>query len=176
MGIVWRGFARLSASRYLCALMNSPALRLMSLSLCFLTWAALPGCRASRERSWSEVLTASEEPREPDIPVPASFRFADGVSEDYRSGRRRLYVRHRYLGSADKQAVRLFYQREMPRVRWTMISNANLHGYYVLRFHKGMEACEITIKDGPGGAPTVLDIRITALERAGTPSALEGSS
>ncbi len=147
------------------------------LTWCSVGWLALAGCRTTAGSNWSQTLTAAKDPREPDIPAPASFRFTEDASEDYRDGRRRLYVRHRYLGSADKQAVRRFYQREMPRVKWSLVSNANLHGYYVLRYEKGAEACEITIKDAPRGrgGPTAVDIRITPLERVKTPTALKDS-
>jgi len=140
--------------------------------LCPAGWLFLLGCATTAQSNRPQTLTACQNPQELDVPFPASFRFAEDASEDYRDGRRRVYVRHRYVGSADKQTVRRFYQQEMPLARWSLISNANLHGVYVLRYEKGAEACEITIRDASQGraGAVVIDVRITPLESGKTPS------
>ncbi len=131
------------------------------------------GCATTGPAREPVRLVAGTAPRELDIPVPSSFRFAEDGSEDFRSGRRRVYVRHRYFGSADKQSVRQFFEGEMPLARWRLVNSAALDGRYTLRFEKEAEVCEIIVSDatrGRGG-PTMIDIRITPRETADTPTA-----
>ncbi len=92
--------------------------------------------------------------------MPVGFRLVDRSSEDWSlarqlAGRCVRYVRHRYVGVADKTAVRRFYREQMPLVKWTAISEGNVHGRItwqatlLVRFKRGSESCTITIEDQP---------------------------
>lgn len=91
-------------------------------------------------------LSAATDPYERDIPLPRGFKLAERSSEDWFSGSIR-YVRHRYVGRADKYSVRKFYREQMPLVRWTTLTDSQLHGRYSLRFQRGSESCTIEIVD-----------------------------
>ena len=82
--------------------------------------------------------------------MPTGFRLVDQASEDFSSGPVR-YVRHRYLGRADKYAVREFYRKQMPLVRWTAISDSNVNGRITMRFQRQDESCTVTIEDETSG-------------------------
>ncbi len=110
---------------------------------------SLPGgCAEPGSRHREAVLVASPQPYERDIPLPRGFRLVEKSSEDWSSGPLR-YLRHRYRGRADKVAVFRFYREQMPLVRWTQISEGNVHGRYSLRFERKTEACRVTIEDRP---------------------------
>ncbi len=117
-----------------------------------LRWAAtllviwMGGCTGSRAIGREGVLTPSPHPYESDIPLPVGFVLADQSSEDWSSGSIR-YLRHRYIGRADKYAVRRFYRKQMPLVRWTAVSNGHIQGRCTLCFQRGQESCTITIED-----------------------------
>ena len=110
--------------------------------------ATLCGC-ASRTASSVRGLSPSTSPYERDIPVPTGFRLAESASEDW-SGDAVRYVRHHYRGRADKYALRGFYRRQMPLVRWTLESDEMVKGRYRMRFNRGRESCTIVIEDEPG--------------------------
>lgn len=94
-----------------------------------------------------QVATASFDR---DIPVPRGFRMTEQVSEGWSNGSAR-YLRHQYVGRADKRGVREFYRREMPLVRWTPVDESSVHGRISMRFHRGSESCTINIEDLRGG-------------------------
>ena len=104
------------------------------------------GCTGPRAGSGTEPLTASPRPYESDIPLPTGFRLVDRSSEDWSGGRLR-YLRHRYVGRADKYAVRRFYREQMPLVRWTPKGDGNVNGHVTLWFSRDAESCSITIED-----------------------------
>lgn len=145
----------------------------MMLALAALMTAAAPGCVFAPAGGRGGRLSPALYPRERDVPMPEVMRFVPQASEDYRDGRRRVYVRHRYIGDAHKDSVRAFFRRHMPLTRWALVSDANHQGYYILRFEKESESCEITIKDAPrdGSGNTLVDVRITPLERRTAPVA-----
>lgn len=103
------------------------------------------GCAGPRAIDRNGALSPSARPFEPDIPVPAGFRLADRSSEDWSSGVTR-YLRHLYRGRADKYVVRRFFREQMPLVRWTAISDSNVHGRVTMRFERGNEVCTVTIE------------------------------
>ncbi len=105
------------------------------------------GCASSTSGS-VRGLAPSTNPYERDIPMPMGFRLAESVSEDW-SGEALRYVRHRYRGRADKHALRGFYRRQMPLVRWTLESDEMVKGRYRMRFNRGRESCTIVIEDEP---------------------------
>ena len=113
------------------------------------------------------VLKPAVAPYEPDIPLPGGFRLVDESSEDWSSGSTR-YVRHRYLGRADKYAVRRFYREQMPLVRWTPISDGNVGGHMNMRFRRGTESCTVRVDDADGARSTggvVVEVLIAPLPR-----------
>ncbi len=111
----------------------------------------LAGCGRPGVIRPGAVLAPCPRPYEADIPLPEGFVLVDQSSEDWSSGPAR-YVRHRYLGRADKYAVRKFYREQMPLVRWTPIDDGNVEGRYTLRFERRNESCIITIADDAGSA------------------------
>lgn len=114
---------------------------------CIWLLAGCPGCMQPVRGGGRTPLAASPTPYDVDIPLPAGFRLVDKSSEDWSAGRIR-YIRHQYVGTADKPAVRGFYRRQMPLVRWTATSDSNVHGRYTMRFERMEETCTITIEDG----------------------------
>ena len=108
------------------------------------------GCAGPGAAARNGLLASSMHPYEPDIPVPVGFRLVDQASEDWSTGQLR-YVRHRYVGRADKYAVRKFYLEQMPLVRWAAISDGNVHGHVTMRFQRGAESCTVTIEDEAAG-------------------------
>lgn len=108
------------------------------------------GCVGKTPPTRNASLVSSAHPYEPGIPLPAGFRLADQGSEDWSSGPVR-YVRHRYIGRADKYAVRKFYREQMPLVRWTATSDNNVNGRIMMRFRRQNESCTVTIEDDTSG-------------------------
>lgn len=106
----------------------------------------LVACAASPKLDARAVLTASPTPIERDVPVPTGFLLVDRASEDWSNESAR-YLRHEYRGRADKRAVREFYRRQMPLVRWTLLDDSNVHGSIVMRFQRGTESCRVQIED-----------------------------
>jgi hypothetical protein len=114
----------------------------------FAVWLAcgvLCGCSNSEQQSVR--LVPSTRAFEPDIPIPAGFELVDGASEDRSTGTSRLYLRHLYMGKADKYAVRNFYREQMPLARWIKVSEGNVRGVCSFRFEKGNESCTLEIRD-----------------------------
>lgn len=107
-------------------------------------------CAAVGPRGPSGALQVATVSFDRDIPVPRGFRMTEQVSEDWSNGSAR-YLRHRYVGRADRQGVREFYRRQMPLVRWTPVDESSVHGRISMRFHRGSESCTIDIEDLPGG-------------------------
>ncbi|RME36329.1 MAG: hypothetical protein D6788_11820 [Planctomycetota bacterium] len=122
-------------------------------------WAVMGACRSPVPRSDVGLLEASPASPVADLPVPRGFRLVDASSEDWISGTIR-YVRHRYVGSADKQSVRRFYREQLPLVRWRPVSERFLDGRIEMFYRREREACTIIIQDEPGGRRRT---RITAL-------------
>lgn len=92
-------------------------------------------------------LVAAPRPFESDIPVPTGFRIVEDVSEDYRQGGKRVFVRHRYVGSAPKITVRTFYRDQMPLARWTPMRDFSLKSRITMQFQKGEDYCTLIIDD-----------------------------
>ena len=111
-------------------------------------------------------LSASPRPYETDIPLPAGFTLVDRSSEDWSGGSVR-YLRHRYVGRADRQSVRAFYRKQMPLVRWKGISDSQVHGRVAMRFERDDETCTIAIERAGGalGNRVVVEVMITPLKR-----------
>ncbi len=106
----------------------------------------LGGCAGPGRDAGVVELASCPRPYESDIPLPQGFELVDGSSEDWSSGPIR-YLRHRYVGRADKYAVRKFYRGQMPLVKWTALAESQVHGRYRLRFKRGNESCTIVITD-----------------------------
>ena len=123
---------------------------LVTLSACAFGLAGT-SCRAPTPVRAGGPLEACATPYERDLPVPVGFELRAQSSEDFLTGPLR-YLRHEYTGRADKRAVRDFYRRQMPLVRWTPISDSLVAGRYTMRFERGTETCLVTIEDEPGRA------------------------
>ena len=125
-------------------------------------WVLGHGCAASRPDTAVLELVPSPNPYVEDIPIPVGFRMVDSSSEDWVSADIR-YLRHRYTGKADKVSARVFYREQMPLVRWTPISDAQIHGRYTMRFERERETCTIEIHNGRrvGRHKILVDVLIT---------------
>ena len=124
------------------------------------------GCVGADGPARFSNLRATPHPLITDIPVPEGFRLADQSSEDWASGPIR-FIRHRYVGRADKHAVRRFYREQMPLVRWRAINDANLHGRFSMRFERGTEHCAVFI-DSPTSRRSnrvTVDVMISPADR-----------
>ncbi|MBN1514709.1 MAG: hypothetical protein JXB13_22035 [Phycisphaerae bacterium] len=130
------------------------------------------GCSQGVQTGKDGRLLPQANPYARDIPVPMGFRMVEDACEDQLTGTRRLYLRHTYEGrSRDKLAVRSFYEEQMPRARWTLVSNRNVKGTFALRFEKGGEACTITIRDAGRSlsANTQIEAVVVQEERGTSP-------
>ncbi|UCE59394.1 MAG: hypothetical protein JSU63_18370 [Phycisphaerales bacterium] len=119
-------------------------------------------CASRRGADGVPRLVPASRPYVSDIPVPAGFKLVDRSSEDWSAGSLR-YLRHRYVGRADKHAAREFYRDQMPLVRWTGLSDGNVHGRYTMQFERDGESCSIVISEGGVGiaARVTVDVLIT---------------
>jgi hypothetical protein len=117
-----------------------------AVALLLIVLSANTGCPPKDE----DPIRLRPEPRAyvRDVPVPEGFVLVDHLSEDQSTGTRRLYLRHRYEGRAEKFAIRSFYREQMPLAGWSLVSDGNVKGLYTLRFDKGEESCTIRIS-GP---------------------------
>ena len=109
------------------------------------------GCTQAGSGGQEVRLVAASTPYETDIPRPSGFALVEDVSEDRSTGTSRLYLRHVYVGKADKYAVRNFYREQMPLCRWVKVSEGTVRGVCSLRFEKGSESCTLEISDTGGG-------------------------
>lgn len=85
----------------------------------------------------------------PDIPVPIGFELDEGRSQSSDSGRGVRWVRHVYLGLADKFAVSRFYKQHMPEHGWVRQMDRMNQGTILLSFRNAdtNEICEVVISD-----------------------------
>ncbi|MBN1490045.1 MAG: hypothetical protein JXA69_09020 [Phycisphaerae bacterium] len=119
------------------------------------------GCQGGG-KSGDGRMVARPVPYIPDVPVPATFKLVDKMTDDYSSGGVRV-VRHEYEGGCDTAALRAFYQEQMPTYRWTRISDQNIQGEITLRFEKGNESCDIVIRPKSGGWGDRAAVRVVIL-------------
>lgn len=117
----------------------------------------LAGCAAPASTG---PLRPTPNPPSRDVPIPGGFRLVDRSSEDWSAGSVR-YVRHRYTGPAEVQAVREFFRREMPLVRWAPIRDSMVGGRYTLRFERAGEECTVTLEHGRRSGSTVVEVLIS---------------
>ena len=124
------------------------------------------GCVGAAGSARFFTLEASPHPPVKDIPVPEGFRLADQSSEDWASGSIR-FIRHRYVGRADKHAVRRFYREQMPLVRWAARSDANLHGRFSMHFGRGTDDCTVLIDSPASGRSkrVTVDVIVSPADR-----------
>ena len=131
-----------------------------------LTVLVAGGCHGTTAAAQRVVPAASAEPYEQDIPLPVGFVLADHSSEDW-SGAAIRYLRHRYVGTADKFAIRRFYREQMPLVRWKAVGDSHVRGRIVMRFERGRESSTVTIEDDGRRRSDrlAIDVLITPLAR-----------
>lgn len=108
------------------------------------------GCHRPGGVQPGDRQVASPHPFSDDIPVPAGFALEERTGTQASDGSDRV-ERHRYAGKADKRAVRDFYIREMPLVRWSLSADAVVHGRYTLVFDRGDRRCTVVIHGSDGG-------------------------
>lgn len=121
--------------------------------------AVAAGCSGPGPTHAPSPLRPVPDPPEVDVPVPVGFRLQERSCEDWSSGALR-YVRHRYLGKADKYAVRKFYREQMPLVRWSAVSESQVAGRHTLRFKRAKESCTITVSDADSGRSGLVAIEV----------------
>ncbi len=127
------------------------------------------GCGGSASKGREIRLVASARPYELDLPIPIGFKLLDSASEDHSTGVARLYLRHLYVGRADKYAVRNFYREQMPLSRWSKVSDQNIRGVCTLRFEKGSESCTVDIRESGRGLSTRTEVQVlVAQEQRGS--------
>lgn len=107
------------------------------------------GSGAPREVAAPSELVAMSRPPVPDLPVPIGFELDQENSRSFAAAQVR-WVIHTYRGHGDQFAVSRFYKRQMQSSnRWTLETDSMIQGVVLLRFTKGAERCDITIRD-PG--------------------------
>ncbi|MCP4251041.1 MAG: hypothetical protein GY778_28725 [bacterium] len=127
------------------------------------------GCSGAASKGREIRLVASARPYELDLPIPVGFKLEDSASEDHSTGVARLYLRHLYVGGADKYAVRNFYREQMPLSRWSKVSDQNIRGVCTLRFEKGSESCTVEIRESGRGLATRTQVQVlVAQEQRGS--------
>lgn len=146
-----------------CPMMNARYVGLGLLVLAALT--GIGGCRSSQARARSSKLVVSQAPFHRDVPVPAGFRMVDQASEDWSNGSAR-YVRHEYRGPADKPAIRAFYRKQMPLLRWRLLDDSNVHGRIKMRFDRDGESCTISIEDHSIGWSSGVSVQVLVVPNA----------
>ncbi len=135
---------------------------LAGLGLAGLVLMAL-GC--GEEAARPAAAAPAVNPRLPDVPVPAGFKFqADQSTERRVRGFR--FVRHYYKGKASVREVTQFYRDIMPRAGWRSVEESLVSGRRRLLFEKGNETCHISIWDDWGTR-----LLIQVLPSGGRPSA-----
>lgn len=146
--------------------MGKPMREGCCLALIVTAWLiCVAGCATSRGGVGHARLTASTAPLVADIPVPVGFEIVDEASEDWSEGTMR-YLRHRFRGVADKYAVRRFYGEQMPLVRWSLLSDSQVHGRITLRFERENETCNVAIEDDSAGFARRVIVEIVIVPRA----------
>ncbi len=117
--------------------------------ICGVLLALITGCLDAGKPRHACSVRPSSHPYVADIPLPEGFALADKSSEDWAAGPIR-YLRHRYRGRGDRDAVRRFYREEMPLVRWTPASEGSIDGHCTMSFERDSEHCRVTIESDPG--------------------------
>lgn len=122
--------------------------------------------RANDQPTVAVLLEASPDPVERDVPLPRGFTLVERSSDDWSSGTLR-YVRHRYRGGSSPAAVRGFYARQMPLIRWTPVLDSFSKGRRMLQFERGPEVCIVTISSRSRlfARETIVDVVIGPKQR-----------
>lgn len=126
--------------------------------------ATIGGC--AKEGATPSILEANAHPYVHDVPLPSGFKLDERQSEDRATEGHRA-VRHVYQGRGDLQAVKGFYQHNMPLASWVAVKHSLNKGVYMLEYQKGHERCEIRIERMPSrflGAVTQVRATIHANE------------
>lgn len=121
------------------------------------------GCGETRETAATSAPAVN--PRLPDVPVPAGFKFMSDRSNARIVGQFR-YVNHFYEGGSTVRQVTDFYRRSMPTVGWKSAEETLVSGRQRLRFEKDNDTCYISVYDDWG-----TKLLIQVLPRGGRASA-----
>lgn len=122
--------------------------RVSRLCVFLLIAASAGGCGRSPARH--TILESSSHPYVRDLPLPVDFRLVERLSEDRVIAGHR-HIRHVYQGKSDLQAVKNFYQQNMPEADWETKEQSLDRGVYLLRYRKDEERCDIRIERMPSG-------------------------
>lgn len=134
--------------------------------VCGVLVALTCGCSAAGPAGQVRPVKPSPHPYVADIPLPEGFTLVDKSSEEWAAGPIR-YLRHRYRGRRSREAVRRFYRKEMPLVRWAPASESSIEGRCRMTFERAGETCAVTIVEDRGLlGPTV---NVTVLITPRTP-------
>ena len=95
-----------------------------------------------------------------DLPVPIGFHILEDESEDASTGRRRIYLRHVYVGSGETFTVRNFYRDRMPQYKWQMVNAVYVAGTHTMVFQKGQESCTVAISRSKSGWSSGVRVQI----------------
>ncbi len=126
--------------------------------LCLVTWGCGP--RAAEPMR----MMAKQRPYFSDVPVPMGFSILEEASEDSGTGKRRLYARHVYEGSADLYAVKQFYIERMPQYKWQLANTVHVGGRHQMRFEKGQESCTLTIERAGSGWGSKIRVQLIIMQ------------
>lgn len=111
-----------------------------------------------------------------DLPVPVGFRILEDESEDAYTGRRRLYLRHVYVGSGEPFAVRNFYRDRMPQYKWQLVNTVHFGGTHTMVFQKGQESCTVAISRSKSAWSSGIRVQIVIMpEERGAQAGTRGS-
>jgi hypothetical protein len=105
------------------------------------------GCGGETERPAASAPSIN--PRLPDVPVPAGFKFKGDQSSDRVVGGFRA-VEHVYEGDSPLRQIAEFYRRQMPTHGWTQKEETFSGGRQRFMFTKGGDTCNISIWDDWG--------------------------
>jgi hypothetical protein len=151
-------------ARLVCPAVGLPALA--ALAIVGMLVLAL-GCGPDREPAAS--TTPSVNPRLPDVPVPAGFKFRPDDSMDRMVGGFR-YIRHMYEGGAKVRQVSDFYRRGMPQLGWAKVEENFSSGRQRLIFEKGNDTCHLSVWDDWG-----TKVMIQVMPKGARPATPNGS-
>ena len=121
-------------------------------------WALGLGC-GPRAAEPTRLMAKQRAPVS-DLPVPMGFRILEDESEDAYTGRRRIYLRHLYVGSGEPFAVRNFYRDRMPQYQWQLVNSVHVAGTHSMVFQKGQESCTVAISRSKSGWKSGIRVQI----------------
>jgi len=124
-------------------------------------WAA--GCNSNRTSATPQQLRPLVPSYVPEIPLPMGFQKDPARSDDYATGRRRLLLRHTYVGEGDLDSVRKFYQDYMPLNGWTKNRDVDEFGDVRMFFERQGETAEVQVRERSSGFGKKIEVRVIVM-------------